>query len=56
MVVVPIGDPFLAADGAERAAAEGGRPGRALEGRGHWWMLEDPAAAAELLTAFWSTV
>jgi hypothetical protein len=23
---------------------------------GHWWMLQDPAAGAEALRAFWSTV
>lgn len=25
-----------------------------LEGRGHWWMVEDPAGAAEGLLAFWA--
>lgn len=25
-----------------------------LEGRGHWWMLEDPSAAADALVSFWT--
>ena len=56
LVVVPLGDPFLAADGAERAGAKAGARVEALEGRGHWWMLQDPAEAASLLASFWSTV
>jgi pimeloyl-ACP methyl ester carboxylesterase len=56
LVVVPLGDPFLAADGAERAGAKAGARIEALEGKGHWWMLQDPAAAASLLASFWSTV
>jgi len=55
MVVVPTGDPFLSADGARRAAARAGARVEVLEGKGHWWMLEDPAAAAGLLSAFWRT-
>jgi pimeloyl-ACP methyl ester carboxylesterase len=55
MVVVPTGDPFLAEAGARRAAQRAGATVTALEGRGHWWMLEDPSSAAELLTAHWRT-
>jgi pimeloyl-ACP methyl ester carboxylesterase len=55
LVVVPSGDPFLVADGARRAAQRAGARVEGLEGKGHWWMLEDPAAAAELLIAFWAT-
>ena len=55
MVVVPLGDPFLAADGARRAAERAGARVEELPGKGHWWMLEDPAAAASLLASFWST-
>ncbi len=56
MVVVPTADPFLAEAGATRAAERAGVLVERLEGRGHWWMLEDPVAAAELLTAFWRRV
>jgi hypothetical protein len=27
-----------------------------LEGLGHWWMLQDPAAGAAALNAFWATL
>ncbi len=36
--------------GAERAGARA----EVLEGLGHWWMLEDPARAAQALTTFWN--
>ncbi|QUQ72414.1 alpha/beta fold hydrolase [Kutzneria sp. CA-103260] len=37
----------------ERSAARAGaRTGR-LEGLGHWWMLQDPSASADLLEKFW---
>jgi hypothetical protein len=52
---VPLGDPFLAADGAQRAAARAGARVESLAGKGHWWMLQDPATAASLLASFWST-
>ncbi len=55
LVVVPSGDPFLAEAGARRAAQRAGATIQPIEGKGHWWMLEDPVAAAELLTAFWRT-
>ena len=53
LVVVPMGDPFLSEAGARRAGQRAGAAIQPLEGKGHWWMLEDPAAAAELLIAFW---
>ena len=56
LVVVPSGDPFLSADGAARAATRAGARIQRLDGRGHWWMLEDPAIAAELLESFWKSV
>jgi pimeloyl-ACP methyl ester carboxylesterase len=55
LVVVPLGDPFLAAEGAQRAAAKAGARVETLPDKGHWWMLQDPAAAASLLASFWST-
>ena len=55
LVVVPLGDPFLAVDGAQRAGARAGARVETLDGKGHWWMLQDPGAAADLLTSFWGT-
>jgi pimeloyl-ACP methyl ester carboxylesterase len=56
MVVIPSGDPFLSADGAQRAAERAGARVQRLEGKSHWWMLEDPDMAAELLDGFWKSV
>jgi pimeloyl-ACP methyl ester carboxylesterase len=55
LVVVPHGDLFLDADGARRSAAKAGAGVAELDGLGHWWMLEDPERAAELLTDHWSS-
>jgi pimeloyl-ACP methyl ester carboxylesterase len=56
MVVIPSGDPFLSGDGAARSADRAGARIQRLEGRSHWWMLEDPEMAAELLDGFWKSV
>ena len=56
LAVVPTEDPFfipqIARDAAERAGAEVVE----LSGRGHLWMLEDPAGAARLLEGFWASL
>jgi len=56
LVLVPANDPFLSAAGAKRAGARAGAEVKELEGRGHWWMLEDPAGSAQVLESFWSSV
>lgn len=56
LVVVPADDPFLAADGARRAAARAGASVVELDGLGHWWLLQDPARGAATLEAFWSSL
>ena len=38
-----------------RAAARAGAKIANLSGLGHWWMLEDPYQAAQVLRSFWST-
>ena len=38
--------------GAKRAGAQV----HVLEGLGHWWMLQDPAQGARMLSAFWGRV
>jgi pimeloyl-ACP methyl ester carboxylesterase len=53
MVVVPGEDPFLDAEGATRAAQRAGARTARLDGVGHWWMAQDPAAAAAMLESFW---
>ena len=47
-----VGGEVLARRTAERAGAEVAM----LPGLGHWWMLQDPAAGAAALNAFWATL
>ena len=56
LVLVPVNDPFLSAALAKRAGARAGAEVKELDGRGHWWMLEDPAGSAQVLESFWSAV
>jgi pimeloyl-ACP methyl ester carboxylesterase len=39
-----------------RAAARAGAQLAELDGVGHWWMVQDPVRAAQLLTSFWTAV
>ncbi|MCV7226007.1 alpha/beta fold hydrolase [Mycolicibacterium komossense] len=39
-----------------RAAARAGARVEVLEGLGHWWMLQDPARGAGMLTRFWGSL
>ena len=56
LVLIPGEDPFLSAVPAARAAARAGAETVALDGFGHWWMLQDPARAATVLREFWATL
>ena len=56
LVVIPGDDPFLSAASAASAAARAGASTVALDGLGHWWMLQDPARAAAVLREFWATL
>jgi pimeloyl-ACP methyl ester carboxylesterase len=48
----PFDDPGASAEVAARLGAHTDR----LEGLGHWWMLEDPAASAAVLRSFWASL
>lgn len=39
-----------------RTAATAGATVAVLDGRGHWWMAEDPGRGAEVLTRFWASL
>ena len=39
-----------------RAADRAGARTEVLDGLGHWWMVQDPAAGAAALTRFWKTL
>jgi pimeloyl-ACP methyl ester carboxylesterase len=43
-------------DSRRRAAALAGAELAELPGLGHWWMLQDPVKAAEVLTRFWDSL
>ena len=50
-------DQFVGTDAMRRrAAARAGARVEELEGLGHWWMLQDPAKGADILTRFWASV
>ena len=46
-------DPFRSADRPRRLAARVGAEVEVLPGAGHWWMLDSPQVAAEVLQDFW---
>lgn len=49
-------DPYVGSDEMRRRAAQrAGARTEVLEGLGHWWMVQDPARGAEILTRFWET-
>ncbi|WP_239096387.1 hypothetical protein [Streptomyces sp. SID11385] len=37
-----------------RSAARAGAQVAALDGTGHWWMVQDPSGSARALTTFWA--
>ncbi|BBY60799.1 alpha/beta fold hydrolase [Mycolicibacterium sarraceniae] len=50
-------DTYVGSDELRRdAAARAGARTVVLGGLGHWWMLQDPARAAQVLTDFWSSL
>ena len=53
LVVLPGADPYGAQTLAREVAAQLGARTQALDGLGHFWMLEDPGRAADLLNRFW---
>jgi pimeloyl-ACP methyl ester carboxylesterase len=52
--IIATEDPFGVSGTAASAAHKAGAETVTLEGLGHWWMLQDPAAGAAMLEAFWS--
>lgn len=47
-------DPYVGSDDMRRRAAQrAGARTEVLQGLGHWWMVQDPARAAQVLTRFW---
>jgi pimeloyl-ACP methyl ester carboxylesterase len=48
-------DPYVSADLGSDVAARLGADVLRLEGRGHWWMVDDVDPVAESLVSFWSS-
>lgn len=55
-LVLPATEDHYTGDEAmrRRAAERAGAQVAVLEGLGHWWMVQDPARGAEVLTASWA--
>jgi pimeloyl-ACP methyl ester carboxylesterase len=56
MVIEAAADPFGDAGQAGDVAGMLGARVGVLDGLGHWWQLQDPAASAALLSDFWDTI
>ena len=57
LVIVPTEDPYTGGEAmALRAAARAGARSIVLQGRGHWWMCEDPALGARVLDDFFASL
>jgi pimeloyl-ACP methyl ester carboxylesterase len=59
LAILPLADPFGAADGGKlsrRGAARAGARIAELDGLGHWWMLQDPKAGAAAIRDFLASV
>ncbi len=53
LVIDATADPYVASELAVRMLDRLEAGHLSLEGRGHWWMTEDPAVAADGLLRFW---
>jgi pimeloyl-ACP methyl ester carboxylesterase len=56
LVIIPGEDPFQRPGLAAKAATRAGATTAALDGLGHWWMLQDPARATAVLGEFWASL
>jgi pimeloyl-ACP methyl ester carboxylesterase len=56
LLVVPTEDPFGDETLSRELAQQVGASVERLDGLGHWWMLQDPDRAADLLVEFWKSV
>jgi len=57
LAIVPTGDQYTGGEAlATRGAARAGARVAVLQGRGHWWMCEDPAQGAGILDQFFASL
>jgi len=57
LTIVATEDPYVGTtEMKQRAARRAGARIEVLDGLGHWWMLQDPARGAAMLTRFWGSL
>ncbi len=57
LAIVATEDHMVGTDDMRRHAAEqAGARVEVLDGLGHWWMVQDPARGARMLTDFWASL
>lgn len=56
LLVQSMNDPFRSPGRVERLAERTGAQIATLPDAGHFWMLDDPEAAAQMITDFWATL
>jgi pimeloyl-ACP methyl ester carboxylesterase len=57
LVIIPTEDEYTGGEGRARWSAEQAKAEVAvLQGLGHWWMIQDPAAGAAVLRRFWGSL
>jgi pimeloyl-ACP methyl ester carboxylesterase len=57
LVIIPTEDGYTGGEARARWSAEKAKAEVALlQGLGHWWMIQDPAAGAAALREFWSSL
>ncbi|MBJ7466089.1 MAG: alpha/beta fold hydrolase [Mycolicibacterium sp.] len=57
LAILATEDHFVGSEEIRRRAADrAGARTEVLDGLGHWWMIEDPARGAEVLTRFWAAL
>ncbi|GAA2622139.1 alpha/beta hydrolase [Streptomyces axinellae] len=55
LAIIPTEDPFGGSEAMRyESAAKAGAETAVLRDLGHWWMVQDPARGARVLTSFWA--
>jgi len=57
LVIIPTEDPYTGGEARARWSADQAHAKvSVLDGLGHWWMMQDPAAGAAALRGFWASL